>query len=131
MRFTELFLLYHCTFKNYMKKIFIFILCAGSFSFVSHAQIVFVDSKFILNKMPDYQDSLAKLNNLSAIWQKEIDDKQAVLERMYRDFERDEPMLTDEVKKKRADQVFYHEKELRDLQRSRFGYQGDLFKKKQ
>jgi outer membrane protein len=114
-----------------MKKIFIFILSVCGFSIFSPAQIAFVDSKFILNKMPDYPDSLAKLNNLSAIWQKEIDDKQAVLERMYRDFERDEPMLTDEVKKKRADQVFYHEKELRDLQRTRFGYQGDLFKKKQ
>jgi outer membrane protein len=114
-----------------MKKIYIFILSVFGFSFASQAQIAFVDSKFILNKMPDYPDSLAKLNNLSAIWQKEIDDKQAVLEGMYRDFERDEPMLTDEVKKKRADQVFYHEKELRDLQRTRFGFEGDLFKKKQ
>jgi outer membrane protein len=81
--------------------------------------------------MPDYQDSLAKLNNLTALWQKEIDDKQAILEKMYKDFEKDEPLLTDESKKKRSDQIFYHEKELRDLQRTRFGFEGDLFKKKQ
>ena len=48
---------------------------------------------------------------------------------MYKDFEKDEPLLTDESKKKRTEQIFYHEKELRDLQRTRFGYEGDLFKK--
>jgi outer membrane protein len=112
------------------KHIFLFLFIIG-FASVSQAQIAFVDSKFILNKIPDYQDSIAKLNNLSALWQKEIDDKQAVLDKMYKDFEKDEAMLSDELKKKRSDQIFNHEKELRDLQRSRFGYEGDLFKKKQ
>src|ERR1700759_1465067 len=118
-------------FIHYMKKAFLFtgfIICLLSFS---HAQIAFVNTKYILTRMPDYPDSLAKLNNLTALWQKEIDDKQAILEKMYKDFEKDEPLLTDETKKKRTDQIFYHEKELRDLQRTRFGYQGDLFKKKQ
>jgi outer membrane protein len=114
-----------------MKKILLFILPLFAFALHSHAQIAFVDTRFILNKMPDYPDSIAKLNNLSALWQKEIDDKQAILDRMYKDFEKDEALLTDEVKKKRSDQIFNHEKELRDLQRSRFGFEGDLFKKKQ
>jgi len=93
--------------------------------------MAFVNSKYILTKMPDYPDSLAKLNNLTALWQKEIDDKQAILDKMYKDFEKDEPLLTDDLKKKRADQIFYYEKALRDLQRTRFGFQGDLFKKRQ
>ena len=114
-----------------MKKIFLPLLGFICLSMVSRAQIAFVDTKFILNKMPDFTDSIAKLNNLSAIWQKEIDDKQAVLERMYKDFEKDEAMLSDEHKKKRSGQIFIHEKELRDLQRARFGYQGDLYKKRQ
>jgi outer membrane protein len=84
-----------------------------------------------LNKMPDYKDSLAKLNQMSMVWQKEIDDKQAILDKMYVDFERDEPMLSDDLKKQRTDNIFIHEKEVRDLQRMRFGMEGDLFKKKQ
>jgi outer membrane protein len=111
-----------------MKIILLFILSLSGFLTVSHAQIAFVDTKYILNKMPEYKDSLNKLNYQSAIWQKEIDDQQAILDRMYVDFERDEPMLTDELKKKRTDQIFYHEKGVRDLQRMRFGFQGDLFK---
>ncbi|HET7002975.1 MAG TPA: OmpH family outer membrane protein, partial [Puia sp.] len=108
-----------------------FLFCFSAISFVSSAQLAFVNSKYIVTKMPDYPDSLAKLNNLTALWQKEIDDKQAILEKMYKDFEKDEPLLTDDLKKKRTDQIFYHEKELRDLQRTRFGYQGDLYKKQQ
>jgi len=114
-----------------MKKISLFIGFIICFLSASHAQIAFVDTRFILNKMPDYPDSIAKLNNLSALWQREIDDKQAILDRMYKDFEKDEAMLSDDLKKKRSDQIFNHEKELRDLQRSRFGFEGDLFKKKQ
>ena len=114
-----------------MKKIIICLLCFTGMALVSHAQMAFVDTKFILNKMPDYADSIAKLNYLTALWQKEIDDKQAILDKMFKDFEKDEAMLSDEWKKKRSDQIFNHQKELRDLQRSRFGYEGDLFKKKQ
>ena len=40
-------------------------------------------------------------------------------------------MLSDELKKKREDELFMREKEVRDLQRERFGFEGDLFKKRQ
>jgi outer membrane protein len=94
----------------------------------SFGQIAFVDSKYILNKMPDYKDSLAKINQTATIWQKEIEDKQAVVEKMTLDFNRDEVMLTDDAKKKRSDALNQHQKEVRDLQRMRFGFEGDLFK---
>ncbi len=97
----------------------------------SFGQIAFVDSKYILNKMPDYRDSLAKINQTAKIWQKEIEDKQAVVEKMTLDFNRDEVMLTDDAKKKRSDALSQHQKEVRDLQRARFGFEGDLFKMRQ
>jgi outer membrane protein len=40
-------------------------------------------------------------------------------------------MLSEELKKKREDELFIKEKELRDLQKRRFGYEGDLFKERQ
>ena len=40
-------------------------------------------------------------------------------------------MLSDELKKKREDELFNKDKELRDLQKRRYGYEGDLFKKRQ
>jgi outer membrane protein len=40
-------------------------------------------------------------------------------------------MLTDELKKKRQDELYNREKEVRDLQKRRFGFEGDLFRKRQ
>src|SRR6185312_8391127 len=53
------------------------------------------------------------------------------LDKMYRDFDAEQVMLSDDLKKKREDELFNKEKELRDLQRKRFGFEGDLFKKRQ
>ena len=50
---------------------------------------------------------------------------------MYKDYEAEQVMLPDNLKKKREDELFNKEKELRDLQRKRFGFEGDLFKKRQ
>jgi outer membrane protein len=50
---------------------------------------------------------------------------------MLKDFDAEAIMLSDELKKKREDEIFNKEKELRDLQKKRFGFEGDLFKKRQ
>ncbi len=90
-----------------------------------------IDTRYILDKMPEYATAQKQLDDIAAGWQKEIDDKQAELDRMYREFDVEQVMLTDELKKKRENQLFLKEKELRDLQRKRFGFEGDLFKKRQ
>jgi outer membrane protein len=90
-----------------------------------------IDTKYILDKMPEYKDADKKLATVSEQWQKEIDDKQGQLNQMYRNFDAEQYMLTDELKKKREDQLFYLEKDIRDLQKKRFGYEGDLFKERQ
>jgi outer membrane protein len=81
--------------------------------------------------MPEYKEAQKLLDQTSEIWQKEIDDKQAVLTKMYKEYEAEQVMLTDTLKKKREDELFNKEKEVRDLQRKRFGFEGDLFKKRQ
>lgn len=90
-----------------------------------------IDTKYILNKMPEYQDADKKLQLASDQWQKEIDNLQAALDKMYKDYDAEQFMLTDDLKKKREDELFNKEKEVRDLQKRRFGYQGDLFKERE
>ena len=50
---------------------------------------------------------------------------------MYKDYDAEQVMLSDELKKKREDELYNREKEVRDLQKRRFGFEGDLFKKRQ
>jgi outer membrane protein len=115
-----------------MKKV-IFVACLLlTFVLAGQAQrIIVVDTKYILDKMPEYKDAQKKLDQTSLQWQKEIDDKQAALDKMYKDYDAEQVMLSDTLKKKREDELFNKEKEVRDLQRKRFGYEGDLFKMRQ
>ena len=90
-----------------------------------------IDSKYILGKMTDYTEAQKKLDEFSALWQQELDQKQAAVDKMYREYDAEQVMLHDNLKKKREDELYNKEKELRDLQRKRFGFEGDLFKKRQ
>ena len=114
-----------------MKKLLLaaFIMIAG---FTATAQrYAIIDTKFILDKMPEYKEAQKQLDDVAAGWQREVDAQQQELDKMYRDFEAEQVMLTDELRKKREDQLFGKEKALREMQRKRFGFEGDLFKKRQ
>ena len=115
-----------------MKKIFLFLLGVMLFAFGVHAQrYAIIDTKYILDKMPDYKQAQQSLDDVAAGWQKEIDALQQELDRMYKDYDAEQVMLSEDLRKKREDQLFVKEKNLRDLQRQRFGFEGDLFKKRQ
>ncbi len=90
-----------------------------------------IDTKYILDKLPEYKDADKKMQQLSEQWQKEIDDKQAVLDQLYKNYDAEQFMLSEELKKKRELELFNKEKEVRDLQKRRFGYEGDVFKERQ
>lgn len=115
-----------------MKKIF---LLAASLLFISLAtqaqRYAVIDSKYILEKIPDYKEAQKKLDEFSRLWQQELDQKQVAVDKMFKDYDAEQVMLPDNLKKKREDELYNKEKELRDLQRKRFGFEGDLFKKRQ
>ncbi len=98
---------------------------------VAQQRYAIIDTKYILSKIPEYRDADKKLQLVGEQWQKEIDDKQAILDKMYKNYEAEQVMLTEELRKKREDELFVKEKEIRDLQKKRFGYEGDLFKERQ
>lgn len=115
-----------------MKKLFFITACLVFVTTVATAQrYAIIDTKYILEKIPEYKDADRKLQAVAEQWQKEIDNKQAELDKMYKSFDAEQYMLSDELKKKREDEIFNKEKEIRDLQKKRFGYEGDLFKERQ
>jgi outer membrane protein len=115
-----------------MKKLFLIISFLFVVLFAANAQrYAVIDSKYILEKITDYKDAQSKLDQYSLLWQQEIDQKQAALDKMFKDYDAEQVMLPDQLKKKREDELYNKEKELRDLQRKRFGFEGDLFKKRQ
>jgi outer membrane protein len=105
------------------------------FMFISFAAIAqryaVIDTRYILDKIPEYKNAQQKLDQVSDLWQQDIDQKQAALDKLKKDFEAEMIILPENLQKKREDEIFNKEKELRELQKKRFGFEGDLFKKRQ
>ena len=115
-----------------MKKILLLLIAFSGFALAASAQrYAIIDTKYILSKIPEYKEADKKLQLIGEQWQKDIDDRQGILDKMYKNYEAEQFMLTEELKKKREDELFTKEKEIRDLQKRRFGYEGDLFKERQ
>ncbi|MGC8750373.1 OmpH family outer membrane protein [Hydrotalea sp.] len=116
-----------------MKKILLLMISCFLLStmFVNAQRYAVIDTKYILNKMPEYIQANKQIQLISEQWQKEIDDKQAALDQMYKNYAAEQVMLSDELKNKREAELFNKEKEVRDLQKKRFGYDGDVFKERQ
>lgn len=94
-------------------------------------KFAFVDSEYILENIPAYKAAQEQLDQLSAQYQKELESMHAEIEQMYKDFQSESVLLSDEMKRKREDVIITKEKEYKELQRKYFGRDGDLFKKRQ
>ena len=112
------------------KTVFLFIFLFSVTAAFSQRYAI-IDTRYILEKIPEYKDANKQMEDIAASWQQEIDMMQAELDKMYRQLDAERVMLTPELLKKREDEIFNKEKQVRDLQRKRFGYEGDYFKKKQ
>ena len=90
-----------------------------------------VDSEFIMGKMPEYAKAQLELNALSDTWQKEIEAQKKDLDKLYHNYSAEEVVLTEPMKKKRQDEILKKEQDIKTYQNKQFGYEGQLFKKRQ
>ncbi len=114
-----------------MKKIFLSLIVCLITIVVSAQKFGYVDSKYILSHVQAYADAQAEIDQMSADWQKEIEQKYESIEKMEKAYQAEKILLTSEMKKKREDELEEKRKEARELQKKRFGIEGDLFKKRE
>lgn len=91
----------------------------------------FIDSEYILENIPAFTAAQDQLNQISGQYQKELESMHAEVEQMYKDFQAESVLLSEDMKRKREDVIITKEKEYKELQRKYFGPNGDLFKKRQ
>ena len=94
-------------------------------------KFAYVDTQYILDNIPEYKMSTDQLEELSKKWQKEIESEIAAIDKLYRSFQTDAMLLPADIKKQREEEITQKERELKTLQKKRFGQNGDLFKKRQ
>lgn len=122
----------NCKFKIVeMKKIkfvavFVFFVVLNA----SAQKFGYVDTDYILSKIPEYKAAQAELDKLSVDWQKEIEAKYAEIDKLYKIYQAESVLLTEDMRKKRENEIINKEKEVKELQKQRFGVDGELFKKR-
>ena len=115
-----------------MKKTLAILALLLTFSVVSVAQkFGYVDSKYILSHVPEYQEAQKQINTLSNQWQKEIEAKYETIEKLEKAFQAEKILLTEDMRKKREEEIEEKRKEAKELQKTKFGVEGELFQKRE
>ncbi|MCF7559227.1 OmpH family outer membrane protein [Sabulilitoribacter multivorans] len=106
--------------------ILVFTLSLSSFA-QRGVRIGYIDTEYILENVPEYQEATAQLNEKAVKWKNEIDEKLAVIEQKRKDLSNEKALLTKELIEEREEDINFEEQEILDYQQKRFGPNGDLF----
>jgi outer membrane protein len=115
-----------------MKKLMMSALVLALFTGGAMAQkFAFVDSDYILQNIPSYSAAQDQLDKISETWETEIAAEYEEIEKMYKTYQSERVLLTDDMRKKREEEIMTKEHSVKDLQSKYFGPEGDLSKKRQ
>ena len=112
--------------KKYLFIAFLSIISVGAFA----QKFAYVDSEYILKQMPEYTSSQNLLDEASKQWQQQVDQNFADIDKMYKSYQADRVLLTDDMRKRREDEIIEKEKQAKEFQRQKFGPNGELFQKR-
>lgn len=116
-----------------MKNILLIILFAGAFinQSVEAQKIAVIDLNNILEAMPEYVKAQDQLDKIASEWRQEIANEYDKINSMYNKYQAEQVLMSDEMKRQKEEEIIEKEKEVRELQRQRFGPEGQLFSKRQ
>ncbi len=100
-------------------------------AYAAAQKYAFVDSEYIRKNIPAFNKAQDQLESLSKQWEKEVADGYAVVEQMYKSYQNDVVLLSQEMKIKREEAIIARENEVKALQSRYFGVEGELFKKRE
>ena len=116
--------------KNYKRVTLMGLVLLFAVSLFSQ-KIAFVDTEYILKRIPAYEAAQDQLNESSKKWQQEVEAIYQEVSEMYKKYQTENVFLSNEMKVKRENAIVAKEKEAKDLQQKYFGAEGELFKKRE
>jgi len=118
--------------KAMLKKFFSTALLLVTLSgFATAQRIAYVDVTAVLEALPEYQKAQEQLDKIATQWRQEIAGEQDKIKGMYSKYQAEQVLLSEEMKKTREEEILTKEKEVREMQRQKFGPEGALFKKRE
>ena len=79
-------------------------------------KFAYVDTDYILTKVPEFVQAEEKINEFSKQWQSEIEAAYQDVDQMYRTYQSEQVLLTTEMKTKREESIIEKEKSVQALQ---------------
>ncbi len=116
------------TMRNIFFSLLLTLLMANG---LSAQKFAYVDSKYILSHVPEYQEAQKTINKLSENWQKDIEAKYETIEKLEKAYQAEKILLTEDMRKKREEEIVEKRKEAKELQKTKFGVDGELFQKRE
>lgn len=113
-----------------MKKTLILLIAIISTTIAMAQKFAYVDTDYILKSIPTYESAQEQLDIMSGDWQTEIEMQYAEIEKLYKEFQAEKVLLTEDMKQKREEEILQKERMVKDLQKKYFGPEGDLFRKR-
>jgi outer membrane protein len=93
-------------------------------------KFAYVNTDYILGRIPAYDAAQKQLDKFSEEWQKEIEAKRGDIEKLYKDYQAERVLLTEEMRTKREEEIVTREKDVKELQKKYFAPEGMLYKKR-
>ncbi|HSV87286.1 MAG TPA: OmpH family outer membrane protein [Bacteroidales bacterium] len=94
-------------------------------------RFAYIDTEYILDNIPEFKAAEQELEQLSMTWQREIEEIFGEVDRLYREYQAEAPLLPEDMRRRREETIIEREREAKNLQMQRFGREGDLFQKRQ
>ncbi len=115
-----------------MKTIFttatlLLIFAASSFA----QRFVFVDTEYILDNIPEYKQAQKKIDEITDGWRTEIDRRYKEIDELYRAYQAEQVLMPEDMKIKKQKEIENKENAVKEFQKQKFGFEGELFTKKQ
>ncbi len=108
----------------------ILLVCLCNFGFAQKGRIAYIDSDFIMSKMPEYEEANKELKKRTAEWEAVIERKKKEIKDLKDQLNVERPLLTQQLIDEKEEDIQVIEKELLDFQHEKFGKDGSYFKQK-
>lgn len=114
-----------------MRKIgLVFAILVASITATFAQQLAYVDAEYVLKHIPEYMTAQKQLDELSTKWQSDVDNQFAQIEKLYQAYQNDQVLLNEDMRRRREDEIVNKEKEVKEYQRQKFGFEGELFQQR-
>lgn len=102
-------------------------LLAGALPARAQQKIGFIDSDYVLSRLPEYATVQQKVDRMAQEWEAELKKRKDEVDEQFKEYQARELLYTSEERRRKRDEIVRAEEEVERLRAKYFGPEGDLF----